>query len=91
MENMMEGSLFVLLSGALTFGVPLLIGAHELLTTKPGGGGGGGRHDPVPEIVPPAPTPSLGDAPPPRKLPDCLIPNLPPLPATTRARELEPA
>ena len=88
---MLEGSLFVLLSGTLTFGVPLLIGVHELLTLKPGGGGGGGR-DPAPDIVPPPPGPTLGLAPPPKPLPACLIPNLPPLPAFARAttRELEP-
>jgi hypothetical protein len=82
----MEASLFVLLSGTLTFGVPLIFGVHELLTLRPGGGDGG--RDPAPEIVPPPPSP--GEAPSPKPLPACLIPNLPPLPVGSPVRELEP-
>jgi hypothetical protein len=83
----MDAGLQIVLSGALTFGVPMLIGLRELLLLKPNRGGGGGEH--VPEIIPPPPSPRADQ--PTRPLPACLIPNLPPrLPATGPARELEP-
>ncbi len=73
----------VLLSGALTFGVPLLLAVHELiaLRRRPRGGW---RPDPVPPAPPPPPRPS-GEKP----LPDCLIPK--PMPRQAKPRELEPA
>ena len=79
----MEASLFVLLSGTLSFGVPLAFGVRELLLLKPGPGDR--DDDRSPEIAPPPPAP--GEAGPTRPLPACLIPNLP---ARTPARELEP-
>jgi hypothetical protein len=61
----------VLLSGALTFGVPLVLAFRELhLLRRPGGKAGWGG-DPV---TPPSPPPRPADGEPPRKpLPDCLI------------------
>ena len=57
----MTGSTFVLLSGALTFGVPLALAVNELvaLRRRPDGEW---RRDPEPAPLPPKP------------LPDCLIP-----------------
>ncbi len=81
----MRPGTFILLSGLLTFGVPLVFGMRELVVLRrpPAPGGGSGGTTPEPE----APRP---------KLPDCLIPrrdDLPPVeePAPARARELEPA
>jgi hypothetical protein len=83
----MDAGLWVVLSGSLTFGVPLVIGVRELLLLKPDRGGRGGEH--VPQIVPPAPVPGADQ--PSRPLPACLIPNLPPRLSQTRpVRELEP-
>lgn len=82
----MSPETFVLLSGTLTFGAPLLLAARELwaLRRDDGRGGGGLRErGPAPD-VPPAPGPA-GSA---RPLPDCLIPK--PLPASAkRTREVE--
>jgi hypothetical protein len=81
----------VVLSGALTFGVPLLFALHELVTLGRRNPGPDDRdHRPAP--LPPTPLPD-GTAPPQRKLPDCLIPVLPPR-GTQRSdadRVLEPA
>jgi hypothetical protein len=60
----------VLLSGALTVGVPVALAILDLRAMRRGGGSGGTRSQP------PAP-------PKPRPLPDCLIPKLPPRPAPT--------
>ncbi len=77
----MNGTAFVLLSGTLTFGVPLLLAVRELYVLKRRGRGGWDGDGPSPR---PAPRPpSLGHKP----LPDCLIPRLPPSPV--RVRELE--
>jgi len=54
----MSPSTFVILSGVLTFGVPLLLAVRELFYLRPSGGW---TPDPPP---PPEPKP----------LPDCLIP-----------------
>jgi hypothetical protein len=83
----MDAGLQIVLSGALTFGVPILIGFRELYMLKPSGGGWSGEH--VPETVPPPPSPSADQ--PTRPLPACLIPSLPPrLPEARPVRELEP-
>jgi hypothetical protein len=76
----MRPELLVLLSGALTFGVPLLIAVRELKVTGPGSGW-------RPERLP---DPEM-----PRKpLPPCLIPPSrrprAPEPAAPRQRILEP-
>ena len=65
----------ILLSGALTFGVPLAFAVRELVVVRrpPRGGGGG----------PPAPAPA---PPKPKPLPDCLIPR-----PYVRTREREDA
>ncbi len=87
----MAPATFTLLSGALTFGVPLLLAVHELVALRREGRGSGGYDDP------------REDAPPP-PLPGCE-PDLPSLPAclieaartdvvarqTSRERALEPA
>ncbi len=55
----------ILLSGALTFGVPLAFAVRELVVLRrPPRGGGGGGGPPAPAPAPPKPKP----------LPDCLIP-----------------
>ncbi len=83
----MDAGLQIVLSGTLTFGVPILIGLRELYMLKPGNGGGRGEY--VPDIVPPPPTPSADQ--PSRPLPACLIPSLPPrMPESRPVRELEP-
>ena len=77
----MNGTAFVMLSGMLTFGIPLLLAVRELYELKRRGKGGWEGDGPLP-IVPPPP-PSFGNKP----LPDCLIPRLPANPV--RIRELE--
>lgn len=80
----MDPEVYILLSGALTFGVPLALAVRELLVLRRDGGGGGGswKGDPAPE-TPPAPAPA-GNKP----LPDCLIPKpVPHLVARTRVLE----
>jgi hypothetical protein len=79
----MEPCVQIVLSGTLTFGVPLLYAVHELVAMRrwrddPG-------DDPARE---PPPTPPRTE--PGKPLPACLIPNLPPRPATAKpARTLE--
>lgn len=79
---------FVLLSGTLTFGVPLALAARELWALRRDNGGGGGglrERDRAPD-KPLAPGPA-GNL---RPLPDCLIPK--PLPASAlRSRNVEHA
>lgn len=77
----MNGTAFVVLSGALTFGVPLVLAMRELFELKRRDGGGWEGDGPAPP-KPPQP-PSMGQKP----LPDCLIPRLPA--RTIRMRELE--
>ena len=60
----MSPGLFIILSGTLTFGVPLALALHQLVALRRGGGGGwrpGRRPEP----------------PQPKPLPPCLIPSLP--------------
>lgn len=80
--------LYVLLSGALNFGVLIGICLRELvLLRRIRGNDGRDRHDA------PEPTPPLPSAPQ-KPLPDCLIPRpmvQGPPPAPARPRELEPA
>ncbi|HEX3346873.1 MAG TPA: hypothetical protein VHS58_02085 [Acetobacteraceae bacterium] len=79
----------VLLSGTLTFGVPLLLAIRELLMLRRGRRGGGWpsarRRDPRPGPMPPGGDPIQ------RPLPACLVPVLPPRsePAWKPVRELE--
>ena len=77
----MNGTAFVLLSGTLTFGIPLMLAVRELYELKRRGRGGWDGDGPSPP--PPPKPPSFGHKP----LPDCLIPRLPPNPV--RLRELE--
>ncbi len=49
----MSPSVQIILSGTLTFGIPLLLAARELLVLRRGGGGGSWRVEPRPE--PPRP------------------------------------
>ena len=74
----------IMMSGALTFGVPVAVGIYELLALRrrrPGSWDPG----PDPEPAPPPPHPGGAN----RKLPDCLIPNLPPRAPAARSRVLE--
>lgn len=75
----MTSQTFVLLSGALTFGVPMALAVRELLTLptfKPGG------HEPPPE------EPFI---PAPKPLPDCLLPTAWPAHMPISIRMLEDA
>ncbi len=84
----MDAGLQIVLSGALTFGVPILIGVRELIILRPSRGGWSGDH--VPDIAPVPPPPGTGA--PSRPLPACLIPSLPPRPSAAKPeRVLEPA
>jgi hypothetical protein len=74
----------ILLSGALTFGVPLVLAVRELIVLRRPPRGGW-----RPEPTPPAPTPPLSPAGQ-KPLPDCLIPK-PVAGPRERVRELEPA
>jgi hypothetical protein len=75
----------IILSGVLTFGVPLAFAVSELAGLRRGGGGPARRHvPPAPAPVPPAP----GLAPSPKPLPACLIP--PERVAARPVRVLEP-
>ena len=76
----MDGATYVLLSGTLTFGVPLALALRELLELKRRDEGGWDWDGPVPDA--PKPPPKSGEKP----LPDCLIPKLQP---RSRVRELE--
>ena len=75
----MDGTTFVVLSGALTFGVPLVLAMRELFELKRRDGGGWEGDGPLPSA--PQPPPGSGQKP----LPECLIPRLPARPV----RELE--
>lgn len=77
----MDGTAFVVLSGALAFGVPLALAAREVFGLKRRKGGGGDWGGPPPST--PKPPPGYGDKP----LPECLIPRLPS--RGVRIRELE--
>ena len=77
----MDGTAFVVLSGTLTFGIPLVLAMRELYELKRRDNGGWEGDGPLPPA--PKPPPSFGQKP----LPDCLIPRLPARPV--RARELE--
>ncbi len=74
----------ILLSGALTFGVPLVLAVRELLLLRRPPRGGW-RPEPMPPNAGPVPLPAGG-----KPLPDCLIPK--PMPnRATKPRELEEA
>jgi len=77
----MDGTVYIVLSGALTFGVPLALAVRELIELKRRDGGGWEGDGPTPSK--PVPPPRTGQKP----LPDCLIPKLPARPV--RTRELE--
>jgi hypothetical protein len=77
----MDGTVYVVLSGALTFGVPLVLAVRELLDLRRRDEGGWDGDGPAP--YKPQPPPRPGQKP----LPDCLIPKLPATPI--RGRELE--
>ena len=82
----MSGTAFVVLSGSLTFGIPLLLAIHELYDLRrrrKGNWDGDGPGPNAPPRLPSLGRPGLGHKP----LPDCLIPQLQPNPA--RMRELE--
>jgi hypothetical protein len=79
--------MYIVLSGVVTFGVPLALAVRELVLLRRGGGGGGGgswTRDGARE-TPPAPRPA-GNKP----LPDCLIPKVQPR-CVSRSRVLEDA
>jgi len=82
----MDGETFILLSGALSFGAPLLLAMHELLVLRRGDdGGNSGTDRRAPESPPPQPAPAGI-----KLLPDGLIPK--PLPHhAARVRALEDA
>lgn len=73
------GETFVLLSGLLTFGVPILLAVIDLRRMGPTISRGGDGPPPPPVI-----------APPPRPLPDCLLPR-PVVRTVERVRVLEDA
>ena len=80
----MKPEMYIVLSGALTFGVPLALAVRELILLRRGGGGepwtrGGARE--TPPVPPPA-----GN----RPLPDCLVPKRSPG-RTAPSRMLEDA
>jgi hypothetical protein len=92
----MTPEMHVLLSGALTFGVPLAIAVRELMVLKRGGKPDDRRpRRPTPKPLAPSDgRPKLPDCLIPKPLPQGLVPRLPteggdaPAP---RRRELEPA
>ena len=77
----MDGTAFVVLSGVLTFGVPLALAVRELIEMKRRDDGGWEGDGPLPYKPPPPPRPGQ------KPLPDCLIPKLPARPV--RVRDLE--
>ena len=82
--NQVSPGVQMILSGALTFGVPILYAAGELVSLKrrrPGRGFGPDE----PPAPPPRPVPN-GHSPAQKPLPACLIPNMRP----ARVRDLEP-
>lgn len=79
----MESSTFVLLSGALTYGVPLLLAVRELVALRRDRDGPGGKpRDPAP--MPPRPRGGAPDHP--RPLPACLVEAARGLPRASRAK-----
>jgi hypothetical protein len=75
----------ILLSGALTFGVPLVLAIRDLITLRRDQGGG---WPPSPPPQTPPPAPRTGSPPIRRELPACLIPvRVPQEQARIRARE----
>ncbi len=94
----MSPETFVLLSGALTYGVPIALGVRELVLLRRdrGGAAGSRRRDPAAPATDPVP-PAGGGAParPLPPLPDCLIPRplegAAPASGRTKERILEPA
>jgi len=89
-EISMQPALQVVLSGSLTFGVPLLLAVRELFVAGRDNGSTPDGNVPRPTDVPPVTQGGCGR----RPLPACLIPVMP-RPVTTprseRTRELEPA
>lgn len=86
----MEASTQVILSGLLTFGVPLAFAVRELIVVRrrpPGSWGGDGPPTPTP--VPPRPDSTPERTGPAKPLPECLIPK-PFADAPVRTRVLEP-
>lgn len=78
----MDAKWHVLLSGTLTFGVPLLLAWRELvLLRRPSGGAWPGEGPKLPESLPPRPES-------PRALPECLQIKPAPAKATARVPEL---
>ena|SRR5689334_13565353 len=86
--DVMTSTSFVLLSGAVTLGVPLYLAVRAARGIRPGGRHGGRRRAPDP--VPPRPD-SLCADPNQKKLPDCLIPGPTPHAQAPADRALEPA
>jgi hypothetical protein len=80
---LMNPDLQVLLSGALGFGILLILALRELRSRRRGNGGGWSRDAPPPAAPPP---PQGGSD---RPLPDCLIPK--PMARPAARRPLEPA
>ena len=75
----MTSETFVMLSGAISFGVPMAVGVYELLTIPRSRRGG---DEPPPEKpVPRGPKP----------LPDCLLPRPDRVPTPARGRILQDA
>lgn len=88
----MNADVNALLSGAVTFGVPLAVCIRELIVLRRDRGGWGWGTPAPPSPPPPDSEPSLPPAL--RPLPDCLIPKLQQAPVIERASEtrvLEPA
>jgi hypothetical protein len=88
---MMEPEMHVVLSCALSFGVPLVIAIRELMVLRRDGRAGGGlgrRDDPQPKPPTPKPRPQGQDLAARKPLPDCLVPK-PIRRAAPAARELE--
>jgi len=82
----MKPALVVILSGALTFGVPLLIALWEVVALRRNSRGGWGPD----RQQPPEPPPPQSGPPAQRPLPACLIPTRQPDLAPSRPRVLEP-
>ena len=80
----MDAKWHVILSGTLTFGVPLALAVRELIILRRPQGGAWRGDDPTPTIPRPLPPNA------PRRLPDCLIPKLVPSAQSTRAHTPEP-
>lgn len=91
----MESSTQVILSGILTFGVPLVFACRELIMIRrPPRGSWGGDGPPPPAPVPPPPDFTPQGMMPQKPLPECLIPKpfgtMPRTDAPQRTRVLEP-